>query len=81
MTVEAFSAPTSYPACWRTSDEKNRHPRRAPVHLPGTVEGTNLGCHPEMLRPELEQIEGFVDNIRYRGPHPRGMDSVPFDLA
>jgi hypothetical protein len=32
----------------------------------------------KMLRPELEQIEGFVDNIRYRSL-TRGGESTPME--
>ena len=33
--------------------------------------GTYLG-HAKLLRPELEQVEGFVDNIRYRSLNREG---------
>ena len=35
----------------------------------------------KMLKPELEQIDGFVDNIRSRSPDPQGVDRVAFGLA
>ena len=35
----------------------------------------------KMLRPELEQEEGFVDNILLQEPDPRGLDPFGFELA
>ena len=35
----------------------------------------------KMLRPELERINGFVDNIRYKEPTARRMDSLAIELA
>jgi heme-degrading monooxygenase HmoA len=34
--------------------------------LPNEANWDDYLCHAKMLRPELEQIEGFIDNIRYR---------------
>ena len=35
------------------------------VH-PNPTNGTPISAIAKMLRPELEQIDGFVDNVRYR---------------
>ena len=36
----------------------------------------------KMLRPELEIIDGFIDNVRSRSlTHSQGLDSFAFELA
>ena len=35
----------------------------------------------KMLRPELEQVEGFVDNIRYRSLTRKGWNPFAFELG
>jgi len=35
----------------------------------------------KMLRPELEQVEGFVDNIQYRSLNREGLDTLALKLA
>jgi hypothetical protein len=34
----------------------------------------------KMLRPELEKIDGFVDNIRYKESEARPLDPVAVEL-
>ena len=35
----------------------------------------------KMLRPELDQIDGFIDDIRHKSLTRKGLDSVPAGLA
>ena len=49
------------------------------VH-PKTEQWDSYLGNAKMLRPELEQVDGFVDNIRYRSLTAR-VDSLAFGLA